>query len=200
MGGVRLTLASGDVGLRVKPGDVGGGSVVHVPKADHQDHGERAALPRLTGAIGHPDPGTVDGEGSVGHFALESTGGGDHHCYRLRREARVWLGRRAGDTPLQNMRVPGPSGPCVDGDLAGEVLVRSALSGGWSGGWSGGVITRDRPPAETPASANRRILVVLSARAVRGASLAREVTSRAREAERTASSEALAAALEALAA
>ena len=72
-----------------------------------------------------------------GHFAFESADGGDHHCRRLGRKAWVELGRHAGDTPLQNIRVPGYPGLRVDRDLAGEVLVRSTLYGGWEGGWSG---------------------------------------------------------------
>ena len=41
VGGVRLTLAVGDVGLVVGPADGSRGSVVRLPKADHQAHNER---------------------------------------------------------------------------------------------------------------------------------------------------------------
>ena len=74
VGGVRLTLAVSDVGSRARPGDGGGRSVVRLPEADHQDHGKRAALLRVPGAVSHPDPDVVDGEGVVGLFASESAG------------------------------------------------------------------------------------------------------------------------------
>ena len=92
---------------------------------------------RFPGVVRHLDLDVVDGEGFVGNFASESAGGVDHNCRHLWREARVGLGRHAGDPPLQKIPVAGPSGPCVDRNLAGEVLARSALSGGWNGGRSG---------------------------------------------------------------
>ena len=82
-----------------------------------------------------------------------------------------------------------------------------ALEGSGSEGSSPGagvavvaVAARGRRSAEVPASAIRPVFVLLSTRAARRASLAREMESWAREAERAASSEAAAAAFEALSA
>ena len=96
---------------------------MRLPKADHQVRYERQALLFLPGALSHLDPGHISGEVVLRQFFSEATGAGDHFyfCRRLRREVLVGPGDHAGDTPLQELRVPGPPGPRVDRDLAGGV-------------------------------------------------------------------------------
>ena len=123
--------------MGVRPVDGRRGSIVRLPEIDYQGHSERPTHLAFPGAVDHLNSGHVDGKVVVGRLLSEPAGTGDHCCRRIRREARVGPNRRAGDTPLQKARVPGPPDPRVDRNLAGGVLVRISLSGGWKGGWSG---------------------------------------------------------------
>ena len=89
VGGARPTLAVGGAGFWIGAAGGGGGSVVRLPKADHQVHHERLAQLLYPGALGHPNPGHVDGEIVLGQLFSESAGAGNHCLHRLMREALV---------------------------------------------------------------------------------------------------------------
>ena len=194
LGGVHLALAVSDVHLTVRPEDGGEGSVRHsLPELTTKAmvNARRCCASQGLSAIRIQVSSTERASSGIsrrGRRAVETTtvaaSGGKHGLGWAAMQAA--LPCKTSVSP--GLRVFAPTATSLVKCWSGV-----PCPGAGTGAGAFAIMTRSRPPAESPASAKPRVFVVLSARAVHRAFLARE-------SECTESSEAPTAALEVLAA